>query len=64
MTIFALTRSRVNSLRHVRNTRFYTGPTVDFEHFAEGWTNVEDIEEFKKHGTYQMQTFNQISPQV
>ena len=64
MTHFALARNQASVLRSFRSTRFYTGPTVDFEHFASGWKNVEDIEEFTKHGTYQLQTFNKISPQV
>lgn len=67
MTIFVLARSRgaATALRQpFGNTfRFYTGPTVDFDHFTSGWSNVGDLEEFKKRGKYELQTFNKISPQ-
>jgi hypothetical protein len=69
MAFFSLARSRAVVMQPLRrNARFmsytYTGPTVEFEHFASGWKNVEDIEEFTEDGKYQLQTFNKISPQV
>jgi hypothetical protein len=53
-------RSRV--LR-ASNLRYYTGPTVDYDHFTSGW-NIDDIKDFTKPGKYVTQTFNKISPQV
>eukprot|EP00980_Cylindrotheca_fusiformis_P006239 scaffold1336_cov158-Cylindrotheca_fusiformis.AAC.1 len=70
MKFLSLARSRrVAALQKplLRNTttatRFYSGPTVDFDHFTSGWSNVGDLEEFKKRGKYELQTFNKISPQ-
>ena len=66
MNAFALARSRVfvSKAAQFKNFRFYTGPTIEFEHLSSGWSNVADVEEFKKQdGKYQLQTFNKISPQ-
>ena len=41
----------------------YSGPAVDYDHFAHGW-NVNDINDFTVDGKYSMQTFNKISPKV
>lgn len=66
MSAFALARSRafVSKASQFKNLRFYTGPTIEYEHLSSGWSNVEDIEDFKKQdGKYSLQTFNKISPQ-
>jgi len=41
--------------------RFYTGPTVDYDHFTSGW-GTDDNEDHRRPGKYVMQTFNKISP--
>eukprot|EP00526_Cylindrotheca_closterium_P011969 CAMPEP_0113634564 /NCGR_PEP_ID=MMETSP0017_2-20120614/18004_1 /TAXON_ID=2856 /ORGANISM="Cylindrotheca closterium" /LENGTH=472 /DNA_ID=CAMNT_0000545281 /DNA_START=8 /DNA_END=1426 /DNA_ORIENTATION=- /assembly_acc=CAM_ASM_000147 len=65
MSALALARSRAfaSKAAQFKNLRFYTGPEIEFEHLSSGWSNVEDLEEFKKSGRYALQTFNKISPQ-
>jgi len=43
----------------VRNLTGTTIP-VEVDHYISGW-NIEDIDDFTKHGKYQVQTFNKIS---
>lgn len=78
MTIFAVLRGRAATFQPLalRTTSAasrcfintyrtaYSGPEIDFDHFASGWKNVGDIGEFTQdHGTYQLHTFNKISPE-
>lgn len=65
MMFMTLVRSRaaIAVARNAAVKRAYTGPAVDFEHYASGW-NVEDIKDFTGSGRYSMQTFNKISSQV
>ncbi|CAJ1959211.1 unnamed protein product [Cylindrotheca closterium] len=66
MSALALARSRAfaSKAAQFKNLRFYTGPTIEYEHLTSGWTNVKDLEEFKRQdGKYSLQTFNKISPQ-
>lgn len=64
MSALALARSRafVSKAAQFQNLRFYTGPTIEYEHLSSGWSNVKDLEDFKQHGKYSLQTFNKISP--
>jgi hypothetical protein len=50
--------------RTTGGVRFYTGPTVDYEHFTSGWGTAEGDEERRRPGRYTTQTFNKISPTV
>ena len=50
------------AVRDFRTTATTASPLpVDIEHYTSGW-NIEDINDFTKHGTYSIQTFNKISP--
>ena len=46
----------------VRNLTGTTIP-VEVDHYISGW-NIEDINDFTKHGKYHVQTFNKISEKV
>jgi D-3-phosphoglycerate dehydrogenase len=69
MTFMTLARSRAAAVvlrpvvRHAAVRRAYTGPSVDYDHFVSGWTNIPDIQDFTKPDKYSMQTFNKLSPQ-